>query len=217
MSSRYHGRHRRPSRATLKTAAVLGAAAVPVLGPAVAAHADTMTSAFDQVAACESGGNWATNTGNGYYGGLQFAQSTWAAHGGTSYAPRADLASKAAQIAVAERVLADQGWAAWPICSRRAGVIGIAAVPVSAPRAASVRTAGAATDADDEGTGASSIAGASAAQTTSYVVRAGDTLSAVARTHGVRGGWRQLWRANRDRVANPNFITVGEHLSVPTG
>jgi hypothetical protein len=74
------------------------------------------------IAACESGGNWAINTGNGYYGGLQFAQSTWEAYGGLTYAPRADLASPAEQIAVAERTLASQGWGAWPACSSRAGL-----------------------------------------------------------------------------------------------
>jgi hypothetical protein len=77
---------------------------------------------WDRIAACESGGNWAINTGNGYFGGLQFTQGTWAGAGGLSYAPRADLAPRSAQIAVAERVQASQGWGAWPVCSRRAGV-----------------------------------------------------------------------------------------------
>ena len=70
------------------------------------------------VAECESGGDWSIDTGNGYFGGLQFSQSTWAAYGGTDYAPRADLATMAEQIAVAERVLARQGPGAWPICGR---------------------------------------------------------------------------------------------------
>jgi Transglycosylase-like domain/LysM domain len=74
------------------------------------------------IAACESGGNWAINTGNGYYGGLQFSQSTWEGYGGLAYAPRADLASPGEQIAVAERTLAGQGWGAWPACSSRAGL-----------------------------------------------------------------------------------------------
>ncbi|MCW2682907.1 MAG: exported protein of unknown function, partial [Blastococcus sp.] len=71
---------------------------------------------WDAVAECESGGNWSINTGNGYYGGLQFSPSTWAAFGGTAYAPRADLAAKAQQIAVAEKVLAAPGSGAWPTC-----------------------------------------------------------------------------------------------------
>jgi len=79
-------------------------------------------SVWDAVAACESGGNWAINTGNGFYGGLQFSGSTWTAFGGTRYASRANLASKAGQIATAQRVLAAQGPGAWPVCSRRAGL-----------------------------------------------------------------------------------------------
>ncbi|TFV81449.1 hypothetical protein E4P40_15760 [Blastococcus sp. CT_GayMR20] len=73
---------------------------------------------WDAVAMCESGGNWSINTGNGYYGGLQFSSSTWLGFGGGDYAPRADLATKAEQIAVAEKVLAVQGRGAWPTCGR---------------------------------------------------------------------------------------------------
>ncbi len=71
---------------------------------------------WDQVARCESGGNWGINTGNGYHGGVQFSASTWAAHGGGEYAPSAELATREQQIAVAERVLATQGRGAWPVC-----------------------------------------------------------------------------------------------------
>jgi hypothetical protein len=71
---------------------------------------------WDAIAQCESGGNWSINTGNGYYGGLQFTQQTWEAYGGLTYAPRADLASRAAQIAVAEKVYAAGGLGAWPVC-----------------------------------------------------------------------------------------------------
>jgi hypothetical protein len=71
---------------------------------------------WDAIAQCESGGNWSINTGNGYYGGLQFSQQTWEANGGLTYAPRADLASRAAQIAVAEKVYAAGGLGAWPVC-----------------------------------------------------------------------------------------------------
>ena len=73
---------------------------------------------WDAVARCESGGNWSINTGNGYYGGLQFSTSTWTGYGGGAYAPRADLATREQQIAVAERVLAGQGKGAWPTCGR---------------------------------------------------------------------------------------------------
>jgi len=76
---------------------------------------------WDQIAQCESGGNWAINTGNGYSGGLQFSPSTWAAYGG-QYAPDAAQASRDQQIAAAEKVLAAQGWGAWPSCSSKAGL-----------------------------------------------------------------------------------------------
>jgi len=77
---------------------------------------------WDAVSACESGGNWAINTGNGFYGGVQFNQSTWERHGGLRYAPRADLATREEQIAIAEVTQTVQGWGAWPVCSVRAGV-----------------------------------------------------------------------------------------------
>lgn len=77
---------------------------------------------WDKLAQCESGGNWAINTGNGYYGGVQFAPSSWAAAGGTQYAPRADLATREQQIATAEKLLEMQGWGAWPACSARLGL-----------------------------------------------------------------------------------------------
>ncbi|TQN42519.1 transglycosylase-like protein with SLT domain [Blastococcus colisei] len=73
---------------------------------------------WDAVALCESGGNWSINTGNGYFGGLQFSPTTWLEFGGAAYAPRADLATKSQQIAVAEKVLAVQGPGAWPTCGR---------------------------------------------------------------------------------------------------
>ena len=87
-------------------------AAVPTTAPA---------STWDSLAQCESGGNWATNTGNGYAGGLQFSQSTWAAHGGTGSAANA---SREQQIAVAQKVQASQGWGAWPACAAKLGLRG---------------------------------------------------------------------------------------------
>ncbi|WP_344870050.1 resuscitation-promoting factor, partial [Rhodococcus aetherivorans] len=78
--------------------------------------------AWDALAQCEATGDWAVNTGNGYYGGLQFDQSTWERQGGLKYAPRADLATREEQIAVASRMQRAQGWGAWPSCSSRIGV-----------------------------------------------------------------------------------------------
>jgi resuscitation-promoting factor RpfA len=112
------GRHRKPTTSAKQvakiafTGAVLGGS-----GLALAGHAGAATdSEWDQVARCESGGNWAINTGNGYQGGLQFSPSTWSGHGGGVYAPAANMASKDEQIAIAERVLASQGRGAWPVC-----------------------------------------------------------------------------------------------------
>ncbi|MBF6332555.1 resuscitation-promoting factor Rpf1 domain-containing protein [Nocardia transvalensis] len=118
------GRHRKPTstgRTVAKVAvstAIMGGAGVALAGHAAAAP----DSDWDKLAQCESGGNWAINTGNGYQGGVQFSQSTWASHGGTEYAPSANQATREQQIAVAERVLATQGWGAWPSCSSRLGL-----------------------------------------------------------------------------------------------
>lgn len=95
--------------------AIAFAAAVVMAQPASA----TPTRVWDRIAECESGQNWNTNTGNGYSGGLQFHPETWRAYGGRGPAHKA---SKDHQIEVAERVLAKQGWGAWPVCSRRAGM-----------------------------------------------------------------------------------------------
>jgi LysM repeat protein len=88
-------------------------AAAPVSAPAPASSGGVNWSA---VAACESGGNWSTDTGNGFYGGLQFTQQTWLAYGGGQYASSANEASESQQIAVAQNVLAGQGIGAWPVC-----------------------------------------------------------------------------------------------------
>ncbi|MGW4566314.1 transglycosylase family protein [Streptomyces sp. NPDC004561] len=97
-------------------AALLSLAAVAALttGPtATALPADRLSADWDAIAACESGGNWKANTGNGYFGGLQFRQSSWVAAGGLKYAGRADLATRREQIAVARRLAAIQGLSAW--------------------------------------------------------------------------------------------------------
>lgn len=102
----------------------MAAAAVTIsLVFASASHADPMRQdPWDVVAQCESGGNWNINTGNGYYGGLQFSPSTWQSYGGGAFASTADQASRSQQIAIAQKVLRAQGWNAWPTCSRKAGL-----------------------------------------------------------------------------------------------
>jgi hypothetical protein len=114
-------RKRGPLRKRVTGVAIAGSATL-LTGVSLSAPAQAAGSVWDAVAACESGGNWAINTGNGFYGGLQFSGSTWKASGGTRYAPRADLASRAGQIATAQRTLASQGPGAWPTCGQRAGL-----------------------------------------------------------------------------------------------
>ncbi|MFJ8309199.1 MULTISPECIES: transglycosylase family protein [unclassified Streptomyces] len=203
------------------TAALIGAAiAAPVAllsvatGPAAAADGGV----WDRIAQCESGGDWHINTGNGYYGGLQFDAGTWRAHGGGAYASTADRASRAEQIAVATRVQHSQGWGAWPSCSRSAGAYGGApaaqapaagrAEPVKPKKAPSVRKAAPkpSAPAAPVRTGSAPIAGA-------YTVRSGDTLSAIAAAHGTR--WEALYAANRAVIGgDPDLIVPGQQLRV---
>ena len=90
--------------------------------PSTHAQPVTASSVWTQLAQCESNGRWSTNTGNGYFGGLQEDMAFWRNYGGLAYAPRPDLASPSAQMAVAERGRARQGFGAWPACSRRLGL-----------------------------------------------------------------------------------------------
>ena len=126
------GRHSAKTNSPLvkmaATTVAFGAAAV-AFAPAASAAPD---SDWDRLAQCEAGGNWAINTGNGYHGGLQFSPSTWAAYGGQEFATYAYQATRAQQIAVAERTLAGQGWGAWPACSAKLG-LNSAPTPRTAP------------------------------------------------------------------------------------
>jgi hypothetical protein len=113
-----------PSVAVVTTPATRGTArqVTPTVPPPSTlppvAHYDTWL----RLAECESGGNWAINTGNGYYGGLQFSLTSWRAVDGDLYASRPDLATPLQQMSAAERLLAIQGWGAWPTCSRKLGL-----------------------------------------------------------------------------------------------
>lgn len=133
---RHSAQHNSFATKLAATTAAVGASAA-IFAPVASAAPD---SDWDRLAQCESGGNWAINTGNGYYGGLQFSASTWRAYGGGEFAPTANLATREQQIAVAERTLAGQGWGAWPSCSSRLGLNSAptprtvaAAAPASAP------------------------------------------------------------------------------------
>jgi len=112
-----------PRKAWLDRAAAAAAPAPAVSSAPAAASTGTWSAPapsggvnWSAIAACESGGNWSISTGNGFYGGLQFTEGTWLANGGGQYAPSANLATPAEQIAVAEQVLASQGIGAWPVC-----------------------------------------------------------------------------------------------------
>ncbi|MDT7702525.1 MAG: resuscitation-promoting factor RpfA [Pseudonocardiales bacterium] len=182
--------------------AVAGAIAVGApVALASTAEAATPTSAWDNLAQCESTGNWATNTGNGYYGGLQFNLTTWRAYGGAGMPHNA---SREQQIAVAEKVLAAQGWNAWPSCSKKAGMSGKpapTAVRASAPAPAKSAPA-------EPAPAKRAVAPAPAGG--NYTVKSGDTLSEIAAGHGTT--WQELAAANG--LANANRLDIGQLLKV---
>ncbi|MFJ8229796.1 transglycosylase family protein [Streptomyces sp. NPDC094448] len=227
------GRHRRqqPSRinrASLTVTASGAGMALPLIaaGTGQAATVDV----WEKVAACESTNNWRINTNNGYFGGLQFSQSTWEAFGGRDYAPRADLASKEQQIAVAERVLDAQGPGAWPTCAQQAGLTrGGDAPDVSPERGGGDRKVAAA---QGGRAAAESVRKAATPQRTApkqqqatpttvptqregYTVARGDSLSRIADTKNVQGGWPKLYEQNRATVgSDPDLIMPGQRLVI---
>ncbi|MFI8403453.1 transglycosylase family protein [Streptomyces sp. NPDC085463] len=231
------GKHRRPSKAT-QLAALVGVTGIAVAAPLMTAGtASAATSSeWDRVAQCESGGNWSINTGNGYYGGLQFSASTWAAYGGTAYASTADQASKSQQIAIAEKVLAGQGKGAWPSCG--VGLSGASydgGAAESAPqqeqpkqqpkqerKAEQPTTRSEQRQAPKKERQAAPEAAKKTVTTPTgktvkkgdgeYKVVAGDTLSKIADAQGVKGGWAQLFELNKDVVENADLIYPGQQL-----
>ncbi|WP_240138356.1 transglycosylase family protein [Streptomyces sp. MUM 178J] len=236
------GKHRRPSKATriAALAGVTGAAvAAPLLG-ATSASAATAAE-WDRVAQCESGGNWSINTGNGYYGGLQFSASTWAAYGGAKYAARADLATKAQQIEIAEKVLAGQGKGAWPHCgvglsnaaytgggSGSGSGSGSAqqSKPKAQPKQSQQRSQAPTTRSERSAAPAPAQKKPSAKSSAEpaapakgfkkgdgeYEVKPGDTLSRIAEAKGVKGGWQKLYDLNDDIIEDADMIFPGQRL-----
>ncbi|MEU8586401.1 transglycosylase family protein [Streptomyces sp. NPDC048664] len=224
---------------TARTTAVLaGAALLAPLG-LLAATGDATAAdggVWDRIAQCESGGNWHINTGNGYYGGLQFSAGTWRAYGGTAYAPSAADASRDAQIAVATKVQHAQGWGAWPVCSGRAGASGGAPEASGAsagtrvPRDGALettrsrRTSPSASERTSNGTSrhtsepstashAPTEHAARGASRGDYTVREGDTLSVIAARHQTT--WRELYTRNRDVIGgDPDLIMPGQRLDL---
>ncbi|MFI9767208.1 transglycosylase family protein [Streptomyces sp. NPDC052415] len=222
------GKHRRPSKAT-RAIAIAGVTGAAVAAPLMAAgNASAATaSEWETVAQCESGGNWSINTGNGYYGGLQFSASTWAAYGGTQYASTADQASKAQQIEIAEKVLAGQGKGAWPHCG--VGLSSAAytggsntgsteSTPESTPETSTRST-------EEQSASRSTERPAQKQKTVTtptgkkvkkgdgeYKVVTGDTLSTIAEEHDVKGGWEKLFKLNKDIVTDADLIYPGQQL-----
>lgn len=232
------GRHRRqqPSRinrASLTLTAGGAGMALPLIGAGTAQAASV--DVWEKVAGCESTNNWKINTGNGYYGGLQFTQSTWDAYGGREYAPRADLASKDQQIAIAERVLKGQGPGAWPSCSVRAGLTRGGDAPDIAPDG---RPSTQGTEAQGERKANASGSGQRTAspqgsqvrkqsmppkatpttvptQREGYTVARGDSLSRIAVQKDIQGGWPRLYEMNRTTVgSDPDLILPGQRLVI---
>ncbi|GAB2758614.1 hypothetical protein GCM10027174_38710 [Salinifilum aidingensis] len=121
---RHRGRAARASgRFALAAVFALGAAAGPALAAQAAPAGAEGRLVWDRLAECEAGGNWQANTGNGYYGGLQFDARTWRAYEGDRFAGYAHNASREQQISVGEAVRADRGgYGAWPACSRKLGL-----------------------------------------------------------------------------------------------
>ena len=217
-------------RRTVAALAIGGAAAAAAAPAANAAPAST----WDALAQCESGGNWATNTGNGFYGGLQFTQQSW---NGVGMSGSPMNASREQQIEAAERLLAQQGWGAWPACSSKLGLSGNATPSYTDPGAAQQEVAPQAqaqqsysepvqeaapaapaptTQAPAQEAPAAPVAQAPAATAAgTYTVQSGDTLSGIAAQLGVAGGYQAIAAANTDVVYNVDLIFPGQVLNIP--
>jgi nucleoid-associated protein YgaU len=180
---------------------------------ATGANAATDGATWDALAQCESGGNWAINTGNGYSGGLQFSPTTWAAYGGTGSA--AD-ASREQQIAVAEQVQASQGWGAWPACAAKLGLSGGGGAPAPAQQSVPVTQAPVVqAPVAQAPVAAPQHAAPPALSGETYTLEAGDTLSSVAQKLGIQGGWEKLADANLSTIADPNLVFAGQVIQLP--
>ncbi|MEW2611963.1 transglycosylase family protein [Streptomyces sp. NPDC047880] len=219
------GKHRRPSKAT-RAIAVAGVAGAAVAAPLMAAgNASAATaSEWDAVAQCESGGDWSINTGNGYYGGLQFSASTWAAYGGTQYASTADKASKDQQIQVAEKVLASQGKGAWPVCGKGLSSAGYTGGGSSSDSGSTSQQSTDSRETQQQPASRSDERPAAKKTVTTptgkkvkkgdgeYKVVKGDTLSSIAADKKVKGGWEKLFELNKDILEDANLIYPGQQL-----
>ncbi|MEU8851184.1 transglycosylase family protein [Streptomyces sp. NPDC048564] len=218
------GKHRRPSKAARAIAVVGVTGAAAVAAPLMAAGSASAATAseWDAVAQCEAGGNWSINTGNGYYGGLQFSASTWAAYGGTAYASTADQATKAQQIEIAEKVLAGQGKGAWPHCgtglsSAAYNGSGSSQSTEATPRATEEQPASRSAErpaAEKKSTKTVTTPTGKKVKKGDgeYKVAKGETLSSIAEKKKVKGGWEKLFQLNKDIVEDADLIFPGQQL-----
>ncbi|MDQ0378908.1 LysM repeat protein [Amycolatopsis thermophila] len=202
-----------PAARNIARVAVAGiAVGTPLAIAATPAQASSVN--WDAIAQCESGGNWSTNTGNGFYGGLQFTASTWKAYGGTGSPQNA---SREEQIAVAERVLQGQGIGAWPVCGKKAGssasykgsnTKGSTPKKSTAPKQSTTPKA-----APKKSTPAPAVSVPSSNPNGDYTIMAGDTLSGIAKKFNVEGGYQKLQELNSKYISNPNLILVGQKIA----
>ncbi|HEX2131276.1 MAG TPA: transglycosylase family protein [Actinophytocola sp.] len=209
-----HGKHRKQSAAMRNIARVVvagAAAGVPLAFATAPAQADSSVN-WDAIAECESGGNWGINTGNGYYGGLQFSQSTWEANGGSGNPANA---SKAEQIRVAENTLQTQGIGAWPVCGSQ-GYSG-ASAPSNDYEGRSESSAPSyqeeSAEPQQETYAPAEPVLAKSNPKGDYTVKAGDTLSKIAKEHKIEGGWQTLFEKNKQFIGDPNLILVGQKIA----
>lgn len=207
----YEGKHRKPSAALRNIARVVVAGAVigvPLALATTPAQADPVN--WDAIAQCESGGNWGIDTGNGYSGGLQFSPSTWQANGGSGNPANA---SRAEQIRVAENVLQSQGIGAWPVCGARGGSSG-GGGSYSAPQQQSSNES-TSYEAPQQQQAAAPVKPVLAKSNPKgdYKVKAGDTLTKIAKDRKVKGGWQALYNENKQFIGDPNLIVVGQKIA----
>ncbi|MEV6209981.1 transglycosylase family protein [Kitasatospora sp. NPDC051914] len=194
-------------RRILATTGVVGIGlSIPSLAAGTASAASVAT--WDKVAQCESTGNWHINTGNGFYGGLQFTNSTWSSFGGTAYAARADLATKDQQIAIAEKVLAVQGPGAWPVCSVKAGLTKGGPAPEINPGGSSSTTT-----ASTGSSTAAKPAAPAAPSTGSTTASSGSTASAGTSQDGKAWQGKKSWQQNRWNHGGTYTVRAGDWLS----
>lgn len=187
------------------TAAIFIMAVALSMGISINAQADGRN--WDAIAQCESGGNWSINTGNGYYGGLQFTVQTWLGAGGGKYAPRADLASRSQQIAIASKLSTSN----WPVCGSRAGSSSTYHHQSTTPRHYSTSPKPYRAPVKPYKTYVAPTTQYN--KDANYTVVSGDTLSKIAEARNL--SWIKVYQDNKKVIgSNPDLIFPGQKLTV---